>query len=243
MNNATYDFSGIDVAITGTSMGLGEALARGLLKAGARVFGISRSPSHWAGEINPEMMHRYHHFMGDITQEKDLDNYVKGMHSAGAWVSILINNAGFFRALTSLADLDYQEWRQTLAVNLDAVFLLTQKMLPMLKDAAPSTIITVSSSIVNNPPKGWGAYSVSKAGIEAYSKTLALELEGDKVKVVVVWPRKLATQMRRRARPDEDPNTNYPPDVAVWPILDLLSGKMSVQTGAVVDLSLFYQRE
>jgi NAD(P)-dependent dehydrogenase (short-subunit alcohol dehydrogenase family) len=243
MNNATHDFSGIDVAITGTSMGLGEALARGFLKAGARVFGIARSPSHWVNEIDPEMMHRYHHLLGDVTQEKDLDNYIKAMQSAGAKVSILINNAGFFNALTSLADLDYQEWRQTLDVNLNAVFVLTQKMLPMLKDAAPSTIINVSSSIVKNPPKGWGAYSVSKAGIEAYSQTLALELEQDKIKVVVVWPRKLATQMRRRARPDEDPSTNFPPDAAVWPVLDVLSGKISVPTGAVVDLSLFYQRE
>jgi len=243
MNNATYDFSGIDVAITGTSMGLGEALARGFITAGARVFGIARSPSPWVNQIDSEIMHRYHHCLGDITQEKDLDNYIKRMQSAGAKVSILINNAGFFKALTSLADLDYQEWRETLDVNLNAVFLLTQKMLPMLIEAAPSTIINVSSSIVNNPPKGWGAYSVSKAGIEAYSKTLALELEEDKVKVVVVWPRKLATQMRKRARPDEDPSTNYPPDVAVWPILDMLSGKISAPTGAVVDLSLYYQRE
>src|SRR5581483_11116998 len=113
---------------------------------------------------------------------------------------------------------------RVLHVNLTAAFALTQVLLPLLRAAADASIIFTSSGVARRPRAYWGAYTVSKAGIEALSATLADELESSgRQRVNVLNPGAVRTRMRAQAFPAEDPGRLVTPEQVVPPYLWLLS--------------------
>jgi len=120
----------------------------------------------------------------------------------------------------------YEEptWCRVLHVNLTAPFILTQVLLPNLRKSADASVIFVSSGIVKESRPFWGAYAVSKCGLESVRSMLAQELEGEEnIRINSINPGRMRTGMRAAAYPAEDPNTLPYPSSVAGPFLYLLS--------------------
>jgi NAD(P)-dependent dehydrogenase (short-subunit alcohol dehydrogenase family) len=111
-------------------------------------------------------------------------------------------------------------------VNLTAPFILTQVLLPNLRKSADASVIFVSSGIVKDARPFWGAYAVSKCGLESVRSMLAQELEGEEnIRINSINPGRMRTGMRAAAYPAEDPNTLPYPSSVAGPFLYLLSAE------------------
>jgi NAD(P)-dependent dehydrogenase (short-subunit alcohol dehydrogenase family) len=138
----------------------------------------------------------------------------------------LVHAAALLGDRTPLEQYDVPTWCRVLHVNLTAPFILTQVLLPNLRKSPDASVIFVSSSVVRKPRAYWGAYAVSKAGLEALREMLTQELEGkENIRVNSVNPGRMRTPMRAAAYPAEDPNTLPAPAALTGLFLYLLSSE------------------
>ena len=150
----------------------------------------------------------------------------------------LIHNAAILGAQMPIEHYDIKLWYSTLQINLSAPFLLTQFLIPALLKSDDARILFLSSSVGREARAYWGAYSVSKFGIEGFAKTLSEELEKTKISVNTVNPGKLRTEMRRTAYPAEDSSGVPLPEEkssAIVYLLSSMSPKMNGEQLTIAD--------
>ena len=135
----------------------------------------------------------------------------------------LIHNAAILGTQMPIDQYDIKLWYSTLQINLSAPFMLTQFLIPALKKSDDARILFLSSSVGRKARAYWGAYSVSKFGLEGLAMTLSEELEKTKIKVNTINPGKMRTEMRRTAYPAEDASTLPKPEEKSSVIVYLLS--------------------
>ena len=143
----------------------------------------------------------------DLAREDEIERVVAlTLSEFGGQLDVLVNNASDIgpTPLTYLLDYPLEDFRNVLNVNLIAPFLLIKKTLPAMIESGGS-IINVTSDAGQVGYPGWGAYGISKFGLEGMSQTWAAELEDSGVRVNWVDPGDLNTAMHRAAVPDEDP--------------------------------------
>jgi len=212
--------------VTGGGSGIGAAIARAFSREGAEVvicgrraapLEVVRAQVGAAGRLMLAVP-------ADLTQSGDVDRLVGHIRERFGAVDVLVNNAGILGAHAPIADYPNAEWDAVLAANLTAVFHLTKAVLPLMRSGG--SIINVSSSVGRVGRAGWGAYSVSKFGIEGLSQVLADELRERGIRVNTVNPGGTRTAMRAAAYPDEDPGMLPSPD-DVTPIFVYLASDQS----------------
>jgi len=122
-------------------------------------------------------------------------------------LDVLVNNASILgpAPMPLLIDYPVKAFREVLETNLVAPYLLIQKILPAMMEGGGSIINVTSDAGLTGYP-GWGAYGISKFGLEGLSQTWAAELEGTGIRVNWVDPGSLDTPMHRAAEPEEDPS-------------------------------------
>ena len=122
-------------------------------------------------------------------------------------LDVLVNNASILgpAPMPLLIDYPVKAFREVLETNLVAPYLLIQKILPAMMEGGGSIINVTSDAGLTGYP-GWGAYGISKFGLEGLSQTWAAELEGTRIRVNWVDPGSLDTPMHRAAEPEEDPS-------------------------------------
>ncbi|MDP0560191.1 MAG: SDR family NAD(P)-dependent oxidoreductase, partial [Candidatus Thioglobus sp.] len=150
----------------------------------------------------------------------------------------LIHNAAILGVQMPIEQYDIKLWYSTLQINLSAPFMLTQFLIPALVKSEDARILFLSSSVGREARAYWGAYSVSKFGIEGFAKTLSEELEKTNITVNTVNPGKLRTEMRRTAYPAEDSSTVPTPEeksAAIVYLLSSLSPKMNGEQLTIAD--------
>lgn len=136
----------------------------------------------------------------------------------------LLHNAALLGSLTTVADYSPERWQQVMQVNVHAAFLLTQALLPLMKQSPDASILFTTSSVGRQGRAFWGAYAVSKFATEGLMETLADELEGvSAVRVNAINPGATRTRMRAAAYPGEDPNTRPAAD-SLMPLYLYLMG-------------------
>jgi NAD(P)-dependent dehydrogenase (short-subunit alcohol dehydrogenase family) len=106
----------------------------------------------------------------------------------------------------AIEEYGFADWKDVIDVNLTGAFLCAKAVVPFLKETHGS-LINISSGVGDHGRPYWGAYCVSKNGLEAMSELMAGELSEDGVRVNAVDPGKMRTEMRAAAYPDEDPDT------------------------------------
>jgi NAD(P)-dependent dehydrogenase (short-subunit alcohol dehydrogenase family) len=136
-------------------------------------------------------------------------------------LDVLIHSAGILGPpMIPLAEYPADSWQDVLHLNLTAPFLITQALLPALRKGDHPSVIFVSSGVGYKGRAGWGAYSVSKFGVEGLNQVWADELAAESIRVNAVNPGGTRTQMRAAAYPQEDPTTLPTPEeiapVFVW---------------------------
>jgi NAD(P)-dependent dehydrogenase (short-subunit alcohol dehydrogenase family) len=152
----------------------------------------------------------------------------------------LLHSAAEFSAYTPLAIHKTQDWGHTLNVNLNAPFLLTRVLLPLLQNSLQASIVFTSDSTVREPKAYSGAYGVSKIAVEGLAKILAEELEaGQKVRVNTLIPGPVDSPMRKKAFPAED-KTQLPSMSSLDSLYCyLFDNASSGMTGQTIDAQTF----
>lgn len=139
----------------------------------------------------------------------------------------LLNNAGSLGVRTAIETYDPTIWTQVMQVNVNASFMLTQALLPLLQESDDASIIFTSSGVGRKGRAYWGAYAVSKFATEGLMQVLADELENTSpIRVNCINPGATRTQMRVTAYPGEPPQTNPTPE-DIMPVYLYLMGEDS----------------
>jgi NAD(P)-dependent dehydrogenase (short-subunit alcohol dehydrogenase family) len=221
------------VLITGASRGLGRALAEAFGRAGARLVLCARGEAELVAVVERLAGSgvEVEWSPADVRDEAALRALVGAASARFGRVTVLINNASVLGPRIPLRDHDLDEWREVLDINLTGTLAPVLAVLPGMRAAGDGSIINISSGAGNVPRTLWGAYAVSKWGVEALSRNLALEEAEAGVRVNIVDPGRLRTAMRREAYPEEDPNATAPPEAAVGVFLWLASAASRGVTG------------
>ena len=184
--------------VTGGSRGIGRAIAEALAKAGFRVaigYRERRTEADaWAARIHAAGGHAIA-LRTDVTLTEDAEALVTATLDAFGGVDVLVNNAGIALPNVNIADTDTQQWERVLAVNLTAPFHMVRAVLPHMREKRRGHIINISSNATQRLPAGLGAYTVSKAGLEALTRILAKEEGPNGIRVNAVAPGPIRTEM------------------------------------------------
>ncbi|MDB9933295.1 SDR family NAD(P)-dependent oxidoreductase [Candidatus Thioglobus sp.] len=231
------------ILVTGANRGFGLAITMDLSKAGATVIMLGRDlgsleyaydavvdagykePILYPLDLEGATPENYQELQDNVLEKFDkLDG--------------LIHNAAILGAQMPIEQYDIKLWYSTLQINLSAPFMLTQFLIPALVKSEDARILFLSSSVGREAKAYWGAYSVSKFGIEGFAKTLSEELEKTNISVNTVNPGKLRTEMRRTAYPAEDSSTVPMPEeksTAIVYLLSSLSPKINGEQLTIAD--------
>jgi NAD(P)-dependent dehydrogenase (short-subunit alcohol dehydrogenase family) len=217
--------------ITGASQGLGRALALAFAREGARVVINSRSE----GSIRPvaetaeDMGAEVLALVADVSREADVERLVGAAAERFGHVDVLVNNAGVLGPRVAIEKYPEDEWRRVIDANLTGLFLVTKAAIPHMPEGA--SIVNVVSGVSVEGRAGWGAYSVSKFGVEGLTQILAAELEERGIRANAVDPGGMRTEMRAAAYPEEDPMTRITPEENTDVFLYLASEESRDVTG------------
>lgn len=199
--------------VTGASRGIGKAVTGAFAAEGATVIGASRSEGC------------------DVSREKDVARLFEGLER----LDILVNNAAILTPRKPVMDVTVAEWDETMAVNLRGVFLCMRAALKLMIPRRSGLIINVSSGAGKRGVAEWGAYAVSKWGVEGLTKTVAEEVREAGIRVIAVNPGGTRTSMRASAFPDEDPLTLKAPEKLAEFFVALVTGEIPFHTGDSID--------
>ena len=215
--------------ITGASGGFGRALALECARAGASVILSGRNSAkldRLYDEIEALNAPQPAIAVLDLATATavDYDRLADTVGTEFGKLDGLVHAAALLGDRTPLEQYEVPTWCRVLHVNLTAPFILTQVLLPNLRKSADASVIFVSSGIVKESRPFWGAYAVSKCGLESVRSMLAQELEGEEnIRINSINPGRMRTGMRAAAYPAEDPNTLPYPSSVAGPFLYLLS--------------------
>ena len=216
------------ILVTGANRGFGKAMTLDLAKAGATVIMLGRDlgslettydevvnagfaePILYPLDLEGATPEHYEQLQKDI-----LDNFGR--------LDGLIHNAGIIGTMMPIEQYDLKLWYSTIQINVNAPFMLTQFLIPVLSKSKDARILFLSSSVGRTAKAYWGAYGVSKFAIEGLSKTLAEELEKTNIRVNSFDPKRMRTEMRRTAYPAENSDNNPLPESVSPAIVYLMS--------------------
>jgi NAD(P)-dependent dehydrogenase (short-subunit alcohol dehydrogenase family) len=184
--------------VTGAGSGIGKAAAILLAREGARIGALGRSEENTreavaeieraGGQAMP--------LIADISDPAQMEQAARRLADRWGRLDVVFANAGINGVWAPLDDLTPEEWDRTLAINLKGTFLTVKYALPWLKKQGGSVIVTSSvngTRIFSNT--GATAYSCSKAGQVAFAKMAALELARDRIRVNVICPGAITTNI------------------------------------------------
>jgi NAD(P)-dependent dehydrogenase (short-subunit alcohol dehydrogenase family) len=229
------------ILVTGATGGLGQVLARAFAGAGATV------ALHGRGVRKLEAL--YDSIVASGAPEPailplDFEN-ADGQAYADAAAAIdrefgrldaIVHCAGSLSRLAPFEHHTTEDWSSALRVNLAAPVALTRAMLPMLRRAPAAKVIFTLDSRGHEPKAYWGSYAAAKAGLEALVHVLADEWENTpNLRAIGVIPGPIASPMRRRTHPGDDPATLRPVDSLAPLYLALLGPNADRHGGTVID--------
>lgn len=202
--------------VTGASRGIGRAVAALMAERGATVHVCARSERELT-ELSQAYPSRIIIHIADVAKEEQVSQLCGAIERLHGRLDVLIHNASVLGPTSALEHISAQAWRQTLAINLDGSFFICKHAASLLRAGAKtahgsSLLLMVSSSVGRTGRGGWGAYSVSKFGVEALVQIAQDELAEAGVICASINPGGTATQMRAQAYPNEDPTTLPSPE-------------------------------
>lgn len=199
--------------ITGANRGIGKAIATSLDQFGAKLILHGRDKAGLESlRASLTFADQHDILVADLSHVSEIEKMSAIIDTNYQKLDILINNAGVLGPRMPLEHYPVQTWDEVLAINLKAPFLLTQKLIPKLKKGNKASVVFVTSGVGRRGPAEWGAYSVSKFGIESITQVYAIELARHHIRVNAVNPGGTRTDMRAAAFPEEDPSSLPSPE-------------------------------
>jgi short-subunit dehydrogenase len=175
--------------ITGASSGIGKATALAFAKSGIDVALVSRSLRKLETVVNTakEIGVEAKPYALDLREISTVKEQIAAIAEDFGSIDILVNNAGMGYT-NSLTNTSLADWQQVINLNLTSIFQCIQGVLPQMRQNGGGTIINVASIAASQAFPEWGAYSVSKAGVVALTKTLAIEERVNGIRAVIISP-------------------------------------------------------
>lgn len=212
--------------VTGAGTGLGRAIAITFAKAGATVV-LNGRREEKLREVEKEIGDGAIVIPADMTDEEEVKNLLdKLQKSTEGKLDILVNNAGGVNAMGSIDEMSLQQWQKMFDLNLTSQFLATKTFLPLLRKSENGKVIAVTSGMVNFFMKGMGAYSASKAAVEALMKTVAEEEKDTGIQVNLFDP--------LNAVSEGNPQGQYEPLDIVDVLIDLAAATSVIKHGEII---------
>lgn len=222
--------------VTGATRGLGRAVALALAAEGAHIIATGRLKSSLE-QVDDEIRKAGSTatlVQLELSKGERVDGLGPTLFQRWGKLDILIANAGTLGPLSPLHHITADAWTTVIDVNLNANWRLIRTLDPLLRRSDAGRVVFVSSGAAQAKYAYWGPYAVSKAGLEALAKTYALEVENTPIRVNIVNPGPLRTQMRAKAFPGEDPKT-LPEPKAIAPLFVELSLPSVTRNGDVIN--------
>jgi NAD(P)-dependent dehydrogenase (short-subunit alcohol dehydrogenase family) len=145
----------------------------------------------------------------ETVQEREFVKISEAIKEEHSTVDGLINNAGILGEKKSLEQYNFSSWSNVLQVNLNASFLITKNLIPLLKKSSNGSILFTSSGVGRKGRAYWGAYSISKFATEGMMQIFSEELQNtSNIRVNCINPGPVRTKMRELAYPAEKPEVN-----------------------------------
>ncbi len=211
LNRSNTTSHGASAVVTGAGSGIGAAFAIELARRGGAVVcsDIDESAAQRTVDAITERGAKATAIRCDVSRFDDVAALAEGSRSwFGAAPTLVINNAGVGAGGAAIGDVSLDDWVWTLGVNLWGPIHGCHVFAPILREAGPSPaprgIINVASAAAFGSAPGMAAYNVSKAGVVSLSETLAAELAGSAVKVTVLCPTFVKTNIVESGRITEE---------------------------------------
>ena len=229
------------ILITGANDGIGKSAALAYAEKGAKTILLGRNISALESVYDEIKAKKLEEPMISLMDLEIADGkayqmiYENLMKEFGRLDGLLLN-ASILGDRSPITHYDSETWVRTIHVNLTAQFLLTKTLLPALYQSDNASVIFTSSGVGKVGKAFWGAYSVSKFGIEGLSQILSSEHDDqDNIRFNCINPGPIRTKMRKKAYPYEDEtllkNPNEIMDKYIW----LMSDKSIDITGQSID--------
>ena len=223
-------FSGLRVAITGGTSGLGLALVRELVKRGARVAFVARSRERveQVARENPGA----HGIVGDVSVKDDIYPIAIQITGELGGLDVLINNASDLgpTPMPMLSDTECEDLEHVFATNVFGPFRLTKALMGALaasaRDGRGAVVLNVSSDAAVNAYAGWGSYGSSKAALHHMSRIWNEEHVGEGVRFLSLDPGDMDTPMHAAAIPDADPATLKRPEQSAHEFVEAIAAAL-----------------
>ncbi len=188
--------------ITGGSRGIGAAAAELLAQAGAAVVLTARNEEQVeaaAARLRSQGA-RAIGVPADVADLEQVEEVVESALDQFSRIDILVNNAAVIWPLEEVADTDADEWAYSLQINLLGPFFVARNVLPVMIDQHYGRILNITSGLALRPMIGSSAYSTAKAGLDMFTRVLAMELESTGVTVNGLDPGMVDTEMQSDIR-------------------------------------------
>ena len=208
---------GKTILITGANRGIGRAVALACAYHGAEVLIQGRDEAALealydeivsGSAVQPGIIPL------DLAQRDALayEALSEELQATGVHLDGLIHNASILGERKAIAQTSVHSWHEVMQVNINAIFLLTRALMPLLQAAPSASVVLTSSGVGRRGKAYWGAYAVSKFATEGFMQVLADELAAtSNIRVNSLNPGAVNTSMRRAAYPGEPPDTNPAP--------------------------------
>ena len=172
--------------VTGGGSGMGAAIAETFAREGAHV-AVVDVDGEAAKKVARQIGNTAIAITCDVTRRSDIDDAVLETASAFGGLNVLVNNAGVAHLNKPMLDIDEKEFDRVFAVNVKGLFMFTQAVVPLMKGKG-GVIINIGSTAGLRPRPGLSAYNATKGAVHNLTKTLAVELAPDKIRVCAIAP-------------------------------------------------------
>lgn len=230
-------FEGKRVVVTAGASGIGRAVAQAFLAEGARVWVCDVSADALADFLadNPGVRG----LEADVIDERSVAAFFEVVREDFRELDVLINNAGIAGPAAPVEKMDYEGWKACLDVNCGGAFLCARSAIPMLRAAGGGSIIQMSSTAGLFGFPNRSPYCLAKWGIIGFTKTLAMELGGDGIRVNAIAPGAVEGDRMERVLAAESKATGVPVEDIRKAYVDCTSLKTWVTAQDIAEAILF----
>jgi NAD(P)-dependent dehydrogenase (short-subunit alcohol dehydrogenase family) len=225
------DFTGKAVIVTGANGGLGGAVTRAFLDAGADVIGVSH---RWGGEMGDQR--RLVRLETDLTVPAGSQRLAEAAASFGRGPDVLVHLVGGFAGGQRVEATPDESWERMLGLNLGSAFRVFRAVLPGMLEAGRGRIVAAGSRAGLEPAAGMSAYCASKAALHMLVRCLAAETGASGVTVNAVLPSVIDTPANRQAMPSADFSRWVRPEAVAGLILWLAGDEAAGVNGALIPI-------
>ena len=208
MSTSLFDLSGRTALVTGSSRGVGRAIAEGLAKAGARLVVNGTDPARVETAV-AEFRSAGHAAEGaafDVTDEAAIVNAFGSFDAKGVAIDILVNNAGI-QMRKPLVEFTSADWRKVIETNLTSAFIIGREAAKRMIPRKRGKIINIGSLASELARPTVGPYTAAKGGIKTLTKSMAVEWAASGIQANAIGPGYMLTDMNQALMQNPDFNS------------------------------------